>query len=134
MPAVKLIGHATKLVIVNDCETMLQGLVDCAKHDLPDWTVKGFSGIFEAVEQSSIDYLLIDISAVSFITMWEHAYAPICSFIDRHPGTTIIITSGVSRNAAQDVIDQVKEHSGREVVYGGIGCWTEAIKSLKAAV
>lgn len=120
-----------KLVIVNDDEETLRQLEELAAIDLPTWTVQGFSGIYEAAQQSGIDYLLIDISSVAHLNLWEHSYAPICSFIDMHPGTTIVITSGVSRNAARDVMEQVKEHSGREVTYGGDGMhWKETLAAL----
>lgn len=126
-----LLGRCFKLVIVDDDEETRGQLLELAKLDLPNWTVKAFENIAEACEQNSIDILLIDISAVAYGNMWEHAYGPIASFMERHPGTSVVVTSGVSRNAADEVIEKVKEVAGREPIYGGSGVnWKDTLAAI----
>jgi hypothetical protein len=43
----------------------------------------------------------------------HHAYAPICRLMQDHPGAEIIIGSCMSRNAVEDVLDDVERVAGR---------------------
>jgi len=76
------------------------------------YDAKAFDSVYEANEYPA-DCYIFDISAVSPMNFGNHAYAPICRLIEDHPGAEIIIGSCISRNAVEEVLDEVEKVSGR---------------------
>lgn len=77
----------------------------------PVATVHVFESCLDAMQHDGrCDIIIVDISAAApGVLMWDRAYAPICSFVDRHPGCEIIITSAMGKDCAEDVAADVGE-------------------------
>jgi len=79
-----------------------------------------FDSLFDAVGEKAPDLLIIDISAVCPLGDISHsAYSPICSYIDRFPHVPVHITSFVSSNSRQDVVDDVMQAMPDAIVTHG---------------
>lgn len=79
-------------------------------------TATAFESAFDA-NGTSADAFVFDVSAVSPMMVGHHAYAPICRLMADHPGAEIIIGSCMSRNAVEDVLDDVERVSGRRPLF-----------------
>ena len=76
----------------------------------PDSDITAFDGLAAALYySSSVDLIIIDITAVCPIERAQPAYGPICQLIDRHPGTTIVINSALPRYVTDVVRNEVLE-------------------------
>ncbi len=75
-----------------------------------------FESAFDA-NRTSADAFVFDVSAVSPMMVGHHAYAPICRLMADHPGAEIIVGSCMSRNAVEDVLDDVERVAGRRPLF-----------------
>lgn len=103
-----------KIWIVNDDAYDRQACSAQALQAFPDANITTFESLFDAHERfDNPDIVIIDLSAVAPIGLGfsNHHYGPICTFMDRHFGATVIITSAVSKNFAEDVKEEVLEQN-----------------------
>lgn len=68
------------------------------------------------------DFYVFDMSAVGGFMPLDHAYSPICTMVQNHPGAVMAIVSGVSKDDRESVIaDVLRETPGAMIVDGGWG-------------
>lgn len=120
------------ICIINDDKNEAYVIGEKIQREFPKLKrVRYGSSIFDAYYSiGRFDYVIIDISAVAPLMMGDiqHAYGSIVKFMENYPLTEIIITSGVGRECAEEVIEQIKKESGRpEMVHYGGKDW-EALK------
>ena len=72
---------------------------------------KAFGTAYEA-NQYRADCYVFDVSAVTPMMVMHHAYGPVCRLMRDHPGAEIVIGSCMSRNAVEEVLDDVERASG----------------------
>jgi hypothetical protein len=118
----------SKLIFIDDDKDSLRQKTEWFAEG---YTVRGFETAFEAVEHNA-DCYIFDVSAVCpFMLDTRSAYGPIATLAERHPGSSIIITSAMSCNSTEDIIENVAKACGTTPVYGGIGMFPELEAALK---
>lgn len=125
-----------EICIVDDDEDKRRQYAELIGYAFPKLNVRAFGSIYNAYRSGGrYDYLLIDVSSVAPLMMgdFQHAWGPITRFMQEHTATEVIIISAASRNATQEVIDEVAKHCAPGMVhYGGIGMWESSVElSLK---
>lgn len=118
------------VIFVDDDEDARRQLLELCAATRPDLTAKAAESITEIIHDKA-DFYVVDISAVTFGFSMSGAYSAICSLMEEHPSAILIITSASSKAAADDIIDDVKAHIGREPRYGGCGPWEALSKALQ---
>lgn len=129
MLIVILYGHRSFLSRGSDMSRLKFVFIDDDKDNAEQWLRWAKDSGFRAEHVESIlaadkiraDFYVFDISAVGSILSPEHAYSPICTIAERHPGATIVIVSGIARGCVEDVIEDVFEACGVRPLYGGRG-------------
>ncbi len=93
-----------RIVVVDDDDDSRATWLKLLQDEYPKASISGSESLMDA---GNADYLLIDISAVAPMMMGDmsHAWGPISNYAQKCPGADIIIISGVSRNCANDVMD-----------------------------
>ena len=118
-----------KIAVVDDDENHRRQLVEHLTNKFPKLTIRDYEDIFECYQGiCCFDYIIIDVSSVAPMMMSDvqNAWAPIAKYLEHYPGTSVIIQSGMSANATQDVIDEVRKYASEDrVIYGGHGFWNE---------
>lgn len=77
---------------------------------------KAVESVFEANRVAAEAYVF-DVTSVAPMNVGHHAYSPICRLMEDHPGAEIYIGSCMSRNAVEEIIDDVETVSGRRPKY-----------------
>ena len=104
-------GKKPMVLILDDDEASTECLEIVVRDLVPNAQITSYEYMVDAIEHpGTVDIIIIDISSLGDIRMAHAAYAPICSFVDRHPGATVVINSAVSLNTMLDVRDDVLEH------------------------
>lgn len=117
--------RVTRIAVIDDDEDSRKSMIEQIERAFPKLTVRGFDSIFEAYQGiTNYDYLLIDVSAVAPQMLGDvgRAWAPIGKYAEHYPATNFIITSAMSRNAVEDVINDCVEFGKVErqrICYGG---------------
>lgn len=99
-----------RIVIVDDNEYSADSLRELISEVFPDASIQSYETLHQAISVPA-DVLIIDISAVYPIVMSYSAYHHICTYLNCHPGTTVIINSAVSSNTALAIRDDVIEQT-----------------------
>ena len=99
-----------RICFVDDDKDNRRHWLEWSEHN--GYSAKAFDTAFEANDHNA-DCYIFDVSAVSPMMVGHHAYAPICRLMQDHPGAEIIIGSCMSRNAVEDVLDDVERVAGR---------------------
>jgi len=116
------------ICVVDDSEDKRRQLREFIEALFPKAEVRTHETIFEAYRGwQRFDYLVIDVSSVApqMLSDVNHAWSAIAKFMSEHPGTEVLVTSAMSRNATQDVIEDVQRavENPRMIQYGGTGEW-----------
>lgn len=77
----------------------------------PDARCVSYECMFDAYTGGKpCDVLIVDLSSVEGGIMGvEHAYSPICAFIEDHPGATVLINSAVAHQTSEYVKERILE-------------------------
>lgn len=122
-------GNTRSVIFVDDDEDARRQLLELCAATRPDLRAKAAESIPDIIHERA-DFYVVDISAVTFGFSMSGAYSAICSLMEEHPSATLIITSAMSKAAADDLIDDVEEHIKRKPRYGGCGPWEPLSKAL----
>ena len=87
--------------------------------------------ILDANKIPGVDYYVFDISVVCPILSLHMAYSPICTLAENHPGATIVIVSAIGEGSVDDIVEEVKERTGIDVINGGWGCFDDFEKATR---
>lgn len=123
------------LAIVDDDENRRRQFREFLANEFPKLEVSDYETIFECYQGwRRFDFVVIDVSSVAPNMMGDvaFAYGPIAKFLEAYPATEVIVLSAMSRNATEDVIDDVKRAVPEaKIRYGGRGDWESPHGGLK---
>lgn len=113
--------------------------IDDDKDSAEQWlrwaAAKGYryKHVDSALEANKIvaDFYVFDISAVGGIFQPHHAYSPISTIAENHPGAILVIVSGIPKDQIEDIIDDVERACGVRPLYGGWGKHTDFEKAIE---
>lgn len=95
-----------RFLVIDDNDYMREAVPAIIAEHFPDAKIIVYEDLFIA-KDCSVDVLVIDISSICPVIMAHAAYAPICRYLDDHPGTRVIINSAVGIECAKDVRDDI---------------------------
>lgn len=79
-------------------------------------SVSAFGRVVDAIGTPA-DVFVIDVSAVASVSAVNLAYAPLCRLMNDHPGAVFVISSCMSRNAVEAVLDDIEIVAGRRPLF-----------------
>jgi len=97
-----------RIAIIDDNMDYVDSFREVIDDAVPDSVVRVFECPFDAKDWSA-DLAIVDVSSVVPISMWHTAASSLASYCSRHPGTQIIIMSGLPTSFLLEIADELRE-------------------------
>ena len=97
-----------RIAVIEDDDAAGDSLKTLIEEIYEDTEVRVFKSTFDAKDWPA-DIALIDVSAVSPLGWGQHSYAPICSYMDLHPGMKVVVTSALPASHFKSVADDIRK-------------------------